>query len=208
LVHAALAIRFYAPNEASVRIETTATGEEEQRAEILLFCFYAAHWIDQLNRRHRGDGINPGVDLALTLRVSEREELLMDPLVWSLEEKEPLVRLLPDTGHAAKQLSAELRYSDADPATFTTSTSGFGLLGRRLRGLGQYGEQSVLALQRHLLVQRQDDHPYTIRLWWAGHELGAEAVQHGVRPIESAVKAADRGWAAVTRIGSVRREMP
>jgi hypothetical protein len=208
LVRASLSIGFHGANEASVSTEATASGEDEQRAEILLFALYAAHWIDKLNRRHRGPGINPGVDLALTLRVSEEDDL-MDLLVMSLEHEDPVLRLAPETKEGGKSFSAEVRYSDpGDPASidFTTSSHGFGLLGRGLRGVGGYGGHTVLALRRHLLLQREQDEPYTIRLWWAGHELGQQVSKEWVPPVESGVGAAARGWDAVSRVGRTRRK--
>jgi hypothetical protein len=210
LVRAALSIGFRGFNEASVSTEATASGEEEQRAEILLFCLYAAHWIDKLNRRHRGPSINPGVDLALTLRVSEGDDL-MDQLSQSIEYEDPVVRLVPVTTEGGKRFSAEVRYGDpVDPASinFTTSSHGFGLLGRGLRGVGGYAGHSVLALRRHLLLQRAHDQPYTIRLWWAGHELGQQVSEHWVPPTESGVGAAERGWDAVSRVGRTRNKAP
>jgi hypothetical protein len=59
MVDASLSIHSYLPNIASVSVETTASGLEEQRSELLLLSLYAAHWIDKLSRSHRGSGINP-----------------------------------------------------------------------------------------------------------------------------------------------------
>jgi hypothetical protein len=65
-------------------------GDDAWVREVLASaCLYAADWIRRLNRWHRGCGINPGVDLASVLKVGDREEFLMDPLIWTLEEEKP-----------------------------------------------------------------------------------------------------------------------
>jgi hypothetical protein len=132
----------------------------------------------------------------------------MDPLVLHFEDGHPMVKLVPEETPARKRFSARLRYGDLDrpsPIDFDVTASGFGLFGREdLLGIGEYAEQSVMVLQHHFLTERHDDHPYTIRLWWTCHALGAAALAHGVRPRETAVEAVAMGWGAPDRVGRIR----
>lgn len=78
-------IQWHADDVAAVSLESRGSSEDRRQSELLLFCLYAAHWIDDLNQSHRGSGVNPGVDLALCLRWSEDDEHFAEVIPLLLE---------------------------------------------------------------------------------------------------------------------------
>jgi hypothetical protein len=130
-----LEIWFPSPHEASVFVETAATGPEREVTEVRLFAAFAARQVVNL----RADG----QVLARALAEIEHLEEGAD-----IPRRIGETRLVPPTpARGRKGFEAQLRVREALPF-IRLQSRGFGLRGL---GVGFYGPTATLALLLHLL---------------------------------------------------------
>jgi hypothetical protein len=188
-------IQWHADDAAAISLESRGSSNDRRKSELLLFCLYAAHWINDLNRSHRGSGINLGVDLALWLRWAEDDQSFADVLPRLLEKlPDGGVKLVRFADPVTRGVLTHVHFDgtwQADRVVFGVTPGGFGW---RNKGLLRFAETSVLALQRDLFRSAVSEPHFREALLWAGHHLGRDAFVNGVRPKLSAIEAAEAGW--------------
>ena len=177
-------VTFVQQDAVSVFLESALVGEEEQRAEILLFSFFATRNIANLGRR---DTVGSSLGDALC-RVHD------DKSVYRLlrEFGGTDLRLVdPRKESGPKRFNATLRLTRRGPI-FKLKAHGVGVLGK---GLGFYSPTATLALLAYLLQRRQGDRRYNNRLVAAANAVGRAADAVSLRSqARVAMEAAAFGW--------------
>lgn len=141
-------IDFYQQDEAGVYLETSAVGDDEKFAEILLFCCFANRQMVLLKNDYKGQVSS----LATVLKGIAQE---LDRFLWhSGDDAAKLVQYRGPEG--GKRFTVYLKYSEGD-FKFKVTPHGFGLLAR---GVGYYAPNAVMVLLQYLGRRRKGDPSY------------------------------------------------
>lgn len=154
-----LEIHFHQQDEASVYLESNASGEDEKFGEILLFCCVVLRQMANL-------GIHHPIASSLATLVMQVSDNLTELVEY---EHEIDVKLVEYKGsHGRKRFEAILKYSDTS-FNFKFKPKGFGLLAR---GVGYYAPVSVMILLRYLAKRRIEDQDFILSLSQAAKRCG------------------------------------
>jgi hypothetical protein len=202
LTETTLEIRFHADDEASLRLQSTAQGDAEKQAEIVLFCLYAARAIANLRQTDSARMLTE----ALVGLVDASDEDLAAFAAGdgpATSDVDAIRVTFLEQGEAApneRMFQATVRFLGNEPnprIVFTMKPRGFGLLGK---SVDYYAPGSVLVLLYSLLKRRADDVAFMRRLGTSAGAIGRLAATDKYafgNQMDVAVAAADVGWRAV-----------
>jgi hypothetical protein len=199
MVETKLEIRFPGSREAHAVLESSARGEAEKQAEIVLFCHYAIHVIQKLGEHHSAAEL---VERLARLESASTDDLVTlaqsdDPAVSSDGETVVEIAAPHNTTRPDKRLVVRHRLFSARNSPrilLTVKGRGFGL-GRK--GLDRALATSVSVLMRALLKRRAHDTMYLQQLAEAGALIGALARTDRtllVNEVGVVLATADAGW--------------
>jgi hypothetical protein len=181
-------IAFYGQEEVSVFLESTFSGEEQERCESLLFALYAARQVANFGR---ADAV--GASLGTALAAVDAD----DPTNWvatALEE----VRVVASSGaRGRKGFNVTFR---PEPLYFKVNPYGFGMLGR---GVPYYSLPSTLVLLSYLLNRNVENPDQQQRLANTANNVGLATLNGSVSVTSQVQVAEDAVDAAFVRTGSV-----
>ena len=152
-----LEIHFHQQDEASVYLESDASGKDEKFGEILLFCCFALRTMSNFGRH--------SIASSLATMLSQIGDHLIElPNLHSPDEAK-LVSYQGNQGR--KRFVAKLRYNDKN-FTFKFKPKGLFLTG----GIDYYAPNSVMILLRYLVEKRIDDEAFISSLSQATKKCG------------------------------------
>jgi len=136
-----LEIHFYQQDEAAIFLESNVIGDEEEFAEVLLFCLYTQKLMINLGR-------HPVCDSLSELLAQIPDDFSQITQLAAAKK----VRLVDYRGSSGrKRFLASLHYAD-NRLNLNLKAKGFGILAR---GMGYYAPTSVILLFQYLVKRRQ-----------------------------------------------------
>jgi hypothetical protein len=213
VIETALDIRFPADDQASVRLQSNASGTAEKQAEIILFSLYATRAIANLRQTEAAQLLTRSLAELVHASTEDLAAFTAGEGPSARSDEEIRVRFLPDDAPPSgeKTFQAHVRFLDNEPnprIVFTMKPRGFGLLSK---SVDHYAPGSVLVLLYALLKRRVDDPSYLQRLARAAGSIGRLATTDKYafgNQMDVAVAAADVGWRAAPLEGANGAEAP
>jgi hypothetical protein len=198
MVETKLEIRFPRSDEARAVLNSTARGDAEKQAEIVLFCHYVARVVRKVGEH---ESTAPLIGWLTRLENAPTDYLLglaeEDPPVETGGEAVVGIDASGDTAPADKRLLVRQRLFSARNSPrilLTVKARGFGL-GRQ--GLDRALATSVSVLMRSMVERRADDTTYLHQVARAGAFIGRIARTDRallVNEVGVVLAAADAGW--------------
>jgi tetratricopeptide (TPR) repeat protein len=152
-----LEIHFHQQDEASVYLESVASGKDEKFGEILLFCCFALRTMSNFGRH--------SIASSLATMLSQIGDHLIELPNRHSPDEAKLVSYQGNQGR--KRFVAKLRYNDKN-FTFKFKPKGLFLTG----GIDYYAPNSVMILLRYLVEKRIDDEAFISSLSQATKKCG------------------------------------
>jgi hypothetical protein len=193
MVETKVQIRFPERGDASAAIESTAEGDSEKQAEIVLFCQYT---IRVLRKLADGESAAP-----LVQSLAELENAPTADVVRGADQRDTVaigdVRAEAGTGSGRLVIVQSLFSAPTSPRILlSVKARRFGV---RRRGLSHALERSVLVVLASLLERRDGDMVYARQLTKAGGLIGRLARANPAvlaNEVGAALAAADLAWRA------------